>query len=52
MVQSDHVTKLYINSFMQDNFFNLQNSFMSLKEYKWISLLEKMHMHKIKYNNI
>ena len=30
--QSDHVIKLYINSFMKDNFFNLQNIFLIIWE--------------------
>ena len=32
MDQSDHVTTLYIYSFMQDNFFNLQSFFLKIWE--------------------
>ena len=30
MDQSDHMNKLYINLFMQDNFTNLQNIFLKI----------------------
>ena len=30
MDQSDRVTKLYITSFMQNNFFNLQNNLLEI----------------------
>ena len=32
MDQSDHATKLYINSFMLDKFLNLQNIFLNIWE--------------------
>ena len=32
MDQLDHVTKLYINSFMEGNFLNLQNIFLEFWE--------------------